>query len=273
MTALAFRDAKVTLGTHRALDCVTLSLAPGELVGVMGPNGAGKSTMLRAGAGLLRLDAGRVEVRGRPSGEWQRRDLARLLSFLPQGGTVHWPLTVRALVALGRLPHRQPFVRAALSDETAIDAAMLACEVESLAERPVTQLSGGERARVLLARALAAEAPILLADEPFAQLDPSHQLHAMEVLKSVARRGTLVLVVLHDLSVAARFCDRIVLLNGGHVVADGAPDTVLTREILNQAFGVDALIGRHGDARYVVPLARTAFTVIPAKAGIQPLQE
>ena len=165
-------------------------------------------------------------------------------------------LTIQ-LVALGRLPHRQPFARVALSDETAIDAAMRDCEVDALVERTVTQLSGGERARVLLARALAAEAPILFADEPFAQLDPSHQLHAMEVLKGVARRGTLVLVVLHDLSIAARFCDRIVLLSAGRLVADGPPDAVLTREILNRTFGVDALIGVHGDARYVIPLTRT----------------
>src|SRR5262249_53148426 len=156
----------------------------------------------------------------------------------------------------GRLPHRQPFARTALSDETAIETAMVACEVETLADKPVTQLSGGERARVLLARALAAEAPVLFADEPFAQLDPSHQLHTMEVLQTAARKDTLVLVVLHDLSVAARFCDRIVLLSAGRVVADGKADAVLTREILSKTFGVDALIGVHGDARYVVPLKR-----------------
>lgn len=273
MTPLALHDAAVTLGNNRALDGVTLSFAAGELVGIMGPNGAGKSTMLRAAAGLLPLDQGEVTVRDRPLVEWPRRDLARVISFLPQGGTVHWPLSVRTLIALGRLPHHQPFGRAGLADEAAIEAAMRACEVEMFADKPVTQLSGGERARVLLARALAAEASILLADEPFAQLDPSHQLHAMEVLKTTARQGTLCLVVLHDLSVAARFCDRIVLLNAGRVVADGSPDTVLTRETLNETFGVDALIGRHGDARYVVPLRRNAQTVIPAKARTQPLQE
>jgi iron complex transport system ATP-binding protein len=258
MTTLKLRDASVMLGAHRALDGVSLTFEPGELVGIMGPNGAGKSTMLRAALGLLPLAGGEVQVRDRSITAWQRHDLARVISFLPQGGTVHWPLTVRALVALGRLPHRQPFGRVALSDETAIEAAMIACEVEAFADKPVTQLSGGERARVLLARALAAEAPILFADEPFAQLDPSHQLHAMEVLQTAARKGTLVLVVLHDLSVAARFCDRIVLLSAGHVVADGTPDAVLTRETLSQTFGVDALIGVHGDARYVVPLKRNA---------------
>ena len=260
MTILDLRDAAVMLGARRALDGVTLCFAPGELVGIMGPNGAGKSTMLRAAAGLLPLVTGEVQLRDRAITAWPRSDLARVISFLPQGGIVHWPLTVRALVALGRLPHRQPFTRVTLVDETAIETAMRNCEVDALAERPVTQLSGGERARVLLARALAAEAPILFADEPFAQLDPSHQLHAMEVLKGVARRGTLVLVVLHDLSIAARFCDRIVLLSEGHLVADGPPDAALTRETLNRTFRVDALIGMHGDARYVVPLKRNAGT-------------
>ena len=273
MTMLAFHDARVTLGGHCALDGVSLSFEAGELVGIMGPNGAGKSTLLRAGAGLQRLDGGRVTVRERSIADWPRRDIARVLSFLPQGGTVHWPLSVRALVALGRLPHHQPFARAALADEVAIDAALRACEVETLAERPVTHLSGGERARVLLARALAAEAPILFADEPFAQLDPSHQIHAMEVLQATAHKGTLVLVVLHDLSVAARFCDRIVLLNEGRIVADGTPDAVLTREVLNQTFGVDALIGRHGDARYVVPLTRNTSHVTSVKAEILPVTE
>jgi iron complex transport system ATP-binding protein len=256
MTALALKGVAVTLGAHRALNGVSLSFAPGELVGIMGPNGAGKSTMLRAAAALVPLGSGEIAIRDRNLSEWRRADLARVVSFLPQGGVVHWPLSVRALVALGRLPHREPFGRAAVSDETAIDAAMRACEIEAFADKPITQLSGGERARVLLARSLAAEAPILLADEPFAQLDPAHQLHAMEVLKTTSRKNTLCLVVLHDLSVAARFCDRIVLLNAGQVVADGAPDVVLSREILNQTFGVDALIGMHGDARYVVPLER-----------------
>jgi iron complex transport system ATP-binding protein len=262
MTTLKLRDTSVMLGAHKALAGVSLTFEPGELVGIMGPNGAGKSTMLRAAAGLLPLASGEVQVRDRAITAWQRHDLARVISFLPQGGTVHWPLTVRALVALGRLPHRTPFGRIALSDETAIEAAMKACEVDTLADKPVTQLSGGERARVLLARALAAESPILLADEPFAQLDPSHQLHAMEVLQTAARKGALVLVVLHDLSVAARFCDRIVLLSGGYAVADGNPDAVLTREILSKTFGVDALIGVHGDARYVVPLRRNASTTV-----------
>lgn len=253
MSVLAFDQLNAALGGRRILSDISLSFGAGELVGIMGPNGAGKSTLLRTAVGFLPPAGGSVSVLAKALKAWPRKDLARIMSYLPQGGPVHWPMTVRSVVALGRLPYG----RAPEKDEVAIAKAMAACEVDGFADRPVSALSGGERARVLLARALAVEAPILLADEPFAQLDPAHQLHAMEMFKAEARRGTLVLVVLHDLSVAARFCDRIVLLGEGKVAADGPVDAVLTRENLSRTFGVDALIGAQGEARYVVPIKRS----------------
>jgi iron complex transport system ATP-binding protein len=161
-------------------------------------------------------------------------------------------------VALGRLPHAHRFVRSTQADDDAVARAMAACDVAHLADRPVTALSGGERARALLARSLACEAKILLADEPFAQLDPSHQLHAMEVLQATARSGTLVIVVLHDLSIAARHCSRVILLSEGRIAADGEPTKVLSSENLRATFGVDAFIGEHLGAPVILPVKRRA---------------
>jgi iron complex transport system ATP-binding protein len=167
-------------------------------------------------------------------------------------------LTVRALVSLGRLPHAHSFTRASADDADAIDRAMVACDVAHLADQPVTMLSGGERARALLARALAGEAQILLADEPFAQLDPGHQLHAMDVLRAAAGAGALVVVVLHDLSIAGRHCSRIVLLSQGRIAADGAPTDVLSSQTLRETFGIDAFIADHAGAPVILPLKRRA---------------
>jgi len=258
MTALAYENVAVALGKRTVLSDVSIAFAPGELVGVMGPNGSGKSTFMRAGAGLIPRRAGDVSILGKPLDDWRRADLARELAYLPQGGQVHWPLTVRALVLLGRSPYAHRFVRTTAADDEAVARALTACDIAHLADRPMTGLSGGERARALLARALAGEAKILIADEPFAQLDPNHQLHAMEVLQSQAKAGALVIVVLHDLSIAARHCSRVVLLSEGRIASDGAPTDVLSSENLRKTFGVYAFIGEHAGAPVILPLRRRA---------------
>ena len=258
MTALALANLNVALGGRKVLSRISANFAPGECVAIMGPNGSGKSTLMRAGAGLIAPLSGEVALHGKPLGAWRRTDLAREIAYLPQGGEVHWPLTVRNIVALGRLPHAHRFTKKNDADEAAIARAMQACDIAHLADRPATALSGGERARALLARALASEARIILADEPFAQLDPSHQLHAMEVLRASADAGALVIVVLHDLSIAARHASRVLLLSEGQVAADGPPTTTLVSETLRKTFGIDAFIGDHAGAPVILPLRRRA---------------
>lgn len=253
MTALEFDNVGASIGTRAVLSAINLKFAAGECVGILGPNGSGKSTLMRAAAGLIAHRTGTITVKGKPLTDWRRADLARTLAYLPQGGQIHWPLSVRNVVALGRLPHG-----AGAGDAPAIDRAMEACSIADFADRPVNGLSGGERARVLLARALATGASILLADEPFAQLDPGHQLHAMEVLQAQTARGALILVVLHDLSIAARHCSRVILLSGGTVHGDGPPAQTLSGENLRRVFGVDAFISEHAGAPVILPLKRRA---------------
>ena len=258
MSTLSLNNVAVTLGNNPVLAGTTLSFAPGECVAVLGPNGSGKSTLMRTAAGLVAPAHGEAALDGKPLATWRREDLARRIAYLPQGGQVHWPLSVRALVALGRLPHAHRFTRPTATDAAAIVRAMEACDVAHLADRPVTALSGGERARALLARALSCEARILIADEPFAQLDPSHQLHAIEVLRKTADAGALVIVVLHDLSIAARHCTRAILMTQGRIAADGNPAEVLSGDNLRRTFGVDAFIGEHAGGPVILPLRRRA---------------
>jgi iron complex transport system ATP-binding protein len=229
----------VTLGGRRVVAGVSAVLEGGALIGVLGPNGAGKSTLVRALLGLVPHD-GVVAIDGVARGALTRAAIARRIAYLPQGQALHWPVSVERLVALGRLPHLGPFSRLADADRDAIARAMARAEVAHLATRVATELSGGERARVLLARALAVEAPAMIADEPLASLDPAHQIHGMEVLRAEADAGRLVIAVLHDLTLAARFCHRILVLDGGALVADGAPLGVLTPALLERVYGVAA---------------------------------
>lgn len=257
MVTIATDRLSVRRGSRVVVDAVTFAAAGGAMIGIVGPNGAGKSTLVQALLGLV-PSSGEVMLDGRPIARTSRAHIARTLAYLPQGQSLHWPLSVERLVALGRLPHLAPFSRLSAEDHAAVARAMATTDVTGLATRTATELSGGERARVMLARALAVETPGLIVDEPLASLDPAHQIEVMEVLRAQASRGVLVIAVLHDLGLAARYCDRILMLDGGRLVADGAPDVVLTPERLRETYGIDAYFGSVEGVPIVVPLQRSA---------------
>jgi iron complex transport system ATP-binding protein len=256
VVTIRLEGVSVALGQRTVLDSIDAELAPGALIGVIGPNGAGKSTLARAMLALVRPRAGRVSIDDRDVATLPRAALARRIAYLPQGQALHWPLTVERLVGLGRLPHLGPLSKVREADGVAIARAMARADVTHLRHRVATELSGGERARVLLARALAVEAPALVADEPLASLDPGHQIEVMELLAAEARGGALVVVVLHDLTMAARYCDRLLLLDGGRIVADGVPGAVLDEARLASVYGIRAAIDHGGARPLIVPLGR-----------------
>ena len=257
MVTIVCEGLAVTLGSRPVLSGIDLRLDSGGLIGVVGPNGAGKSTLARAMLSLVPPSAGRVLVDGSEAARLRAPELARRIAYLPQGQELHWPLSVERLVGLGRLPHLAPFSRIGAADSAAIEAAMGDTGTLALRHRIATELSGGERARVMLARALATGAPALIADEPLASLDPGHQMEVMALLADRARAGVLVVVVLHDLSVAARFCDRLLLLDQGRLVADGAPAAVLTDAALAEVYGIAAWRGEADGVPLLVPLSRS----------------
>ncbi len=239
---LVARGLHVSLGARAVLEGVDIAAEPGTLVAVVGPNGAGKSTLLRSLAGLVAPGRGEIRLDARRLDEISPEARARALAYLPQERTVHWPLTARAVIALGRLAHRAPGQAFGAHDAAIVEATIDRMDVRALAERPVTELSGGERARILVARALAGEPKILIADEPTAALDPAHQLALFAVLRGLAGDGAAVVLALHDLSAAAAYCHRIVLLAAGKVLADGPPRAVLTPSLLAAAYGIDARV-------------------------------
>jgi iron complex transport system ATP-binding protein len=256
MVTIAAQNLSVRLGRHLAVAQVNLTLEPGQLVGIIGPNGAGKSTLIRALLGLAKSHGGVVHIDGAPFERLGRKEIARRIAYLPQGQTLHWPLAVERLVALGRMPHLGPLSRLSAEDEAVIDGALARADVLHLKGRVATELSGGERARVLLARALAVGAPALIADEPLAALDPGHQIDVMDLLKAEARAGSLVVTVLHDLGMAARYCDRLLLMDKGALVADGAALDVLTEQRLASVYGISACIEPNRDWPLILPTGR-----------------
>jgi iron complex transport system ATP-binding protein len=254
---LAAVNVEVSYDSRPAVRATTLVLEPGQLTALVGPNGAGKSTLLRALAGLVDY-RGTVTWRGTALAQLGGRTRARTVAYLPQDPPVHWPLAARELVALGRLPHRAYGATENAADAAAVTAAMRETDTLEFAARSVNRLSVGERARVLLARALAVEAPVLLADEPIAMLDPYHQLDVLGTLRAyVAGRGAgskrLVVVVLHDLGLAARFCDRVLLMDSGAIVGDGPPDEALGAEAIRAHYRVEPFIARHEGEPLIVP--------------------
>ncbi len=226
-------------GDQVILDEVDLELGRGEMLGLIGPNGAGKSTLLRLLAGVLTPDAGTLSLDGRPIESLSRRERARRIAYLPQLNRIAWPLSVERLVELGRLPHLEPWQHPGPSDRAIIERVIVQTDLLALRQRPFDTLSGGEQARVLLARALVTEPDILLADEPVAALDPAHQLDVMDLLSDHCDAGKSVIVVLHDLTLSAHYCDRLQLLLDGATLAEGAPEEVLDEDNLADAYAIE----------------------------------
>jgi iron complex transport system ATP-binding protein len=257
---LAATSVSVTANGRTLLDSISLQIGNGEVVAVAGPNGAGKSTLLRVLAGVGEgpeiARRGGVVLDGRPIEAMSPAERGRSIAYLPQERTVHWALAVERVVALGRLPHGGAGLDA---DNKAIEAALAAMDLAGLRGRSVARLSGGERARVLVGRALAQQARFVIADEPTAGLDPAHALDLFGHFRRIAADGRSVVVALHDLSLARRYCDRIVLLRDGLLEAQGLVGEVLSAETLARTYGIRAAVGEVASIPVIVavePLTR-----------------
>lgn len=229
----------LSFGDVPVLDGVDLRVEQGELVGLVGPNGAGKTTLLRAINGILDPDAGDVRLDGEPVAELSAREVSRQLATVPQDTHVGFAFTAEQIVEMGRTPHRS---RLDWTDDDPVDAALERTRTDHLRDRSVDDLSGGERQRVLLARALAQEPAALLLDEPTASLDINHQIRVLGLVEDLVAEGRAALAAIHDLDLAARFCDRLVLLHDGGIGAAGPPETVLRDPVLGEAFETTAAV-------------------------------
>ncbi|HOA23259.1 MAG: heme ABC transporter ATP-binding protein [Aggregatilineales bacterium] len=239
------RSVSVGIDGVDILRGVTAELHAGELVGLIGPNGAGKTTLLKALGGLIGLTGGEVRLLGQPLTAYSPREIARVVAHVPQVTVTEFAFTVREIVLMGRSPHLGRFQLEQASDREIAARAMARMHVDHLADRIVTTLSGGERQRVFIARALAQQPRVLLLDEPTANLDVKHQLDVLETAARLAREENLgIIAAIHDLNLAAHYCDRLVLLEAGRVLADNAPEAVLTPQNLSRAFEVQAHVYR-----------------------------
>ncbi len=238
--SLKLNNASVTVHGAQLLRDVSFEVTPGKLVGLLGPNGAGKTTAVRALLGLQPLSAGHAYLDGQPSHSLTPKQRALRVSYLPQARKLAWPIAVREAVSLGRFAYGGPMGRLGPVDAAAVEDALMRCSLNGFEDRSVTSLSGGELARVHLARALASQGPALIADEPTAALDPGHSFDVLATLKSQASAGQAVLVVLHDLALAARFCDEIILLDQGKLAIQAPPREALTASTLANVYRVKA---------------------------------
>ena len=257
MTALSARDLAFSYETAPVLTDVSVDLREGELVGLIGANGSGKTTLMHLLFGLLEPSSGTVTLGGEDLTGLSRMEIARRAALVPQGSRTDFAFTVRELVAMGRTPYLGRFRPEGEADAAAIDRALEATETTALSDRLISELSGGELQRVNVARALAQETPVLFLDEPIASLDVEHQLQILELVKSLVDGGKSAVIALHDLTLAARYCDRLVVLADHRVAAVGTPEEVITEENLARYFRVQARVQRDAatNSLLVVPIS------------------
>ncbi len=247
------RAMTVSLSRREIVHGVSLAIGTGEIVSLLGPNGAGKSTLMRALAGVVPY-AGSVAIDGRPAEAMRPGERARAIAYLPQEHVVHWPISIENLVLLGRLPY-QRFGQAVLhADRQMVLSAMRMMQIDTLSDRPSTEVSGGELARALAARAIAQDTPVIIADEPAAGLDPAHQIRLMSAFRALAAQGKSILMSIHDIELAARWSDRVIIMNDGRIVASGAPGDAISAELLARVYGIKAEIGRNETGLTLTPL-------------------
>ncbi len=241
-----------------ALHDVTIDVPGGSLYAVLGPNGSGKSSLVRALMGVTSLASGEARIGDRPTGQWKRSELARSVGVVSQTESIAFPLTVTELVGMGRYPHVGALSTPSEKDRDAVRRALSACDIDGLAQRDVTTLSGGEFQRTRIARALAQEPSALVLDEPTSSLDIRHQMAILELLRRSADGGMTVLLVTHSLDLAAQFADRMLLLSEGRVAAEGSPDQVLREDVLTRVYGWPLSVTRDPETGVprVAPLRR-----------------
>lgn len=244
MAELNITGLSVRAGAAKLVTGANLRLRPGELVGLLGPNGAGKTSLVRAAVGVIRPNEGQATLDGVPTWQIDAAARARKLAYLPQARPLAWPSTVRDIVALGRFSHGASPGCLGEVDQDAVDRALQACDLADLADRRSDTLSGGELARMHCARAFAAEAPLLVADEPTAALDPGQQFRVLDLIAHHVAAGSGALVVIHDVTLAARYCSRLVWMKEGRITADGHPRDTLSEERLAAVYGIRAHV--HG---------------------------
>ena len=256
MSLLSAHQLEYAIDGIPILRQVDFELTAGELVGLIGPNGAGKSTLLRLLTGVLSPDSGTVDYDGQSLAQISPQQRARQLGYLVQGARAHWPFSVEKVVGLGRLPYQKWWQQPDQEDRQKVDQAMRMTETLAYRNRVVTTLSGGEQTLVMLARIFASENRLIFADEPVAALDPYHQLHVMEILRQHAASDRAGVVVLHDLGLAARFCDRLYLMSHGRIDCSGSVGEVLNRDNIARVYGVDSAVECSEAGVSITPLKR-----------------
>lgn len=254
------KDLTLGYDGRAVLRQLTFAVAPGEFVGLLGPNGSGKTTLIHALAGLLPPQAGQILLQGEPLAAWASRQRARTVAVVPQSSEIRFPFTCLEVVLMGRYPHQKRALSLREADLAVALWAMRETTTEALAERPVTEVSGGERQRVVIARGLAQEPALLLLDEATSSLDVRKKLEIFELLKRLNGEGLTLICALHDLNLAAMYCRRLIFLKGGRVVRDGPTEAVFTAATLEEVFDTPMEVARHPEYGHpyalTLPLAR-----------------
>jgi iron complex transport system ATP-binding protein len=243
MTEIVANKVCVRVGAATIVEDASLTLKPGELVAILGPNGAGKTSLLRTLLGITKTTSGSAELNGEDCFGMPPSERAKIVSYLPQRRPLAWPYRVHDVVALGRFAHGAALGRLSPIDSAAVEDAINACKLGELQHRSTDNLSGGELARVHFARAIAGKAPLLIADEPVAELDPKHQILVADLIRQFVNDGGGALVVLHEVALAARIADRLIWMKNGRIIAEGSPKASLNSKIMQDDYGVRAQVG------------------------------